>query len=45
MEKLKRTREEVRTAFKAFMRERDAEQKSAQKRGWARRQKMLAEVL
>ena len=43
MKKTIRTREEVRAAFKAFMLERDAEQKAAQRRFKAHRQTRMAE--
>ena len=45
MKKTIRTREEVRAAFKAFMLERDAEQKAAQRRFKAHRQTRMAEVV
>ncbi len=45
MKKTIRTREEVRAAFKAFMLERDAEQKAAQRRFKAHRQTRKAEVV
>ncbi|MBR1389260.1 MAG: hypothetical protein IJ569_06550 [Prevotella sp.] len=41
----KRTREEVRAAFKAFMREREEEQKAAQLRSIMYRSKRSAEFL
>lgn len=44
MEKVKRTREEVRAAFKDFMREREKEQQAAQVRLESYRKQRLAGI-